>query len=377
MMLPIAISLPAIGKAEIAAVTEVMRSGWLTQGARTRAFEGAFAERHGARCGVATTSCTTALHLALVAMGIRPGDEVIVPAFTWVATANVVRHCGARPVFADVHPDTFNIDPASVADRLSDRTRAVIPVHLFGLCADIPALRLRLPPGVKILEDAACAAGAAWNGVSAGSQGDAACFSFHPRKVMTCGEGGIVTTNDNSLAERMSRLRNHGAAISEEERHHGPAPYRLPAFEEAGFNFRMTDLQAAILGVQLTRLDAMIAERQGLADIYDRLLADLPWLTPPQRPASADLGWQAYVVVVDETQASMSRNAIMAALATQGIATRPGTHSLTTLGVYEDLARSYPCPVADRLQETTLALPLHNHMTEDDVVRVVDALKNL
>ncbi len=247
----IQISLPSTGEEEWQACREPLMSGWLTQGPQVAAFENAFAERHGVKHALATTSCTSGLHLILAAMGIGPGDEVILPAFTWVATANVVLYCGATPVFADVDRATNNIDPADIARKLSPRTRAVIVVHLFGLCADMDAIRAAVPANVKIIEDAACAAGASYKGTTAGALGDAAAFSFHPRKSITTGEGGMVTTDDDQLAEVANMLRNHGASISEEQRHNGPRPYLLPEFNLLGYNYRMTDLQGAVGLVQL------------------------------------------------------------------------------------------------------------------------------
>jgi dTDP-4-amino-4,6-dideoxygalactose transaminase len=202
------------GEEEWQATREPLMNGWLTQGPKVAAFEKEFAERHHVKHALATTNCTTGLHLILTAMGVGIGDEVIVPAFTWVATANVVIYCGATPVLADVNPITYNIDPADVAGRITDRTKAVIAVHLFGLCADIDALRAVLPEHIPIIEDAACAAGASYKGKTAGSLGIGASFSFHPRKLITTGEGGMVTCEDDDLAETINMLRNHGASIS-------------------------------------------------------------------------------------------------------------------------------------------------------------------
>ena len=239
------------------------------------------------RHAFAVTSCTTALHVALVAAGIGPGDEIIVPAFTWVATANVVVHCGATPVFVDIRSDTFNIDPKAVAQALTPRTRAIIPVHLFGLMADMDALAAILPKDVVVLEDAACAAGAAYHDRPAGSIGRMAAFSLHPRKSVTCGEGGIVTTDDSDLARRIDILRNHGASVPEEARARGIKPYELPDFEMFGFNYRLSDLQASVASVQLGKLDRFIAERQRLADVYDARLQKIDWVTAPLRPADS------------------------------------------------------------------------------------------
>ena len=238
----IAISLPATGEDEWQAVREPILSGWLTQGPKVAEFEKQFAKRHQVNHALAVTSCTTGLHLILAAMEIGPGDEVIVPAFTWVATANVVLHCGATPVFVDVCKKTFNMDPAQILKKVTKKTKAIIPVHLFGLCADIDDIKSIIPTHIKIIEDAACAVGASYNGKWAGSLGDAASFSFHPRKSITTGEGGMVTTNNTKLAQHMNQMRNHGASISEEQRHKGQKPYVLPDFNLLGFNYRMTDL---------------------------------------------------------------------------------------------------------------------------------------
>ncbi len=374
----IQISAPDTGEEEWQATREPLMSGWLTQGPKVAAFEKAFATRHQVQHALATTSCTTALHLILAAMDIGPGDEVIVPAFTWVATANVVVYCGATPVFVDVDPRTFNIDPAQIAACITARTKAIIAVHLFGLCADIDAIAAAAP-GIPILEDAACAAGAAYQRRPAGSLALAGAFSFHPRKSVTTGEGGMVTTNDARLAGVANMLRNHGASISEEQRHRGPQPYLLADFNLLGYNYRMTDLQGAVGLVQLAKLDRYIEERQRWADYYARELADISWLRTPSIPEGYRHGWQAYVCYVDETRAPMSRNALMEALLARGVNTRPGTHAVHMLGYYRERFALSPedFPGARDCDRHSMAIPLHNRMTAQDYSQVVSALKDL
>lgn len=374
----IPIAVPSTGDEEWHALREPLRSGWLTQGPNVKAFEQAFAARHQVPHALATTSCTTALHLALSALGVGPGDEVIVPAFTWVATANVVLYCGATPVFVDVSPDTYNIDPLGVEAAVTSRTRAVIPVHLFGLCADIDDLRAVVPDGVGLVEDAACAAGASYQGRPAGGLGDAGCFSFHPRKSITTGEGGMLTTRDDALAARADTLRNHGASVSEEVRHLGNAPYLLPAFEELGFNYRMTDLQGAVGVVQLSKLDRFVAERDRWARWYTENLVDLDWLSMPVVPEGYGHAWQSFVTTVGD-RAPSPRNHIMQTLHERGISTRPGTHAVTELAFYRRTFGLAPgqFKVAASLQDQTMAMPLHNRMVEDDYAYVVEALHDL
>jgi dTDP-4-amino-4,6-dideoxygalactose transaminase len=375
----IAIARPSTGEEEWLALREPLDTGWLTQGPKVAAFERAFAEHHRVRHAIATTSATTGLHLALAALGIGAGDEVIVPAFTWVATANVVLYCGATPVFADVDAVTFNIRPDEVARRLSARTKAVIPVHLFGLCADIEAVRAVLPPGVAVVEDAACAAGAIYRNRPAGGLGDCGVFSFHPRKSITTGEGGMVTTDSDALAERARMLRNHGASVSEEQRHAGPQPYILPDFNLLGFNYRMTDLQGAIGLVQVEKLERFITERGRWAAWYRSTLGDMPWLRLPEEPQAGRHAWQAFVAYVDRGTAPRPRNDIMAALETRGVATRPGTHAVHMLGYYRERLGLTPddFPVARDCDRFTMTLPLHNRMDEDDFRYVVESLRAL
>lgn len=375
----IAISTPDTGEEEWLALKEPLMSGWITQGPKVREFEEAFAARHDCVYGVATTSCTTALHLMLIAAGVGPGDEVIVPAFTWVSTANAVVYCGATPVFADVDPVTNNLDLESVLSVLTPRTKAVLVVHLFGLCVDVPRMEASLPSHVVILEDCACAAGATLRGNAAGSLGQAGAFSFHPRKAITTGEGGMVTTNDAALASRVEILRNHGASISEEERHRGARPYLLPDFDVLGYNFRMTDLQGALGIVQFSKLDRILAERQHWAEYYIDQLSQIEWLKMPEVPVDGQHAWQSFVCRLDAMQAPVSRNSLMEILQERGISTRPGTHAVHMLGYYRETYGFAPedFPGARSCNDDTIAIPLHNRMCDEDFEYVVTTLRQI
>lgn len=374
----IQISQPSMGTEEWEALKGPIETGWITQGPRVKEFEETFARKHNVKHALAVSNCTTALHLALVALGIGKGDEVIVPAFTWVATANAVIYCGATPVFVDIDLHTFNIDIAQLETKLTSRTKAIILVHLFGLCADVEVIK-KIAPGVKIVEDAACAAGAAIDGAFAGSMGDIGCFSFHPRKSVTTGEGGMLTTNDDALADTLNKLRNHGASISEEQRHHGPQPYILPEFDMVGYNYRMTDLQGAIGVVQLSKLHSFIDERTQWAQFYNNALKDIPWLRTPAYDTRYKHGWQSYVLFVDESKAPFKRNEIMKRLQAEGISTRPGTHAVHMLGYYAKAFGIKPedYPNAYAANEYSMSIPLHNKMVAEDYHYIVEKIKSL
>lgn len=374
----IPISLPVTGEEEWHATREPLVNGWLTSGPKVREFEELFAKRHEVKHALAVTSATTALHLALVALEVGPGDEVIVPAFTWVSTANVVLYCGATVVFADVDDATFNMDPEDLKKRITPKTKAIIPVHLFGLCANMDAIKA-IAGNIPLVEDGACAAGAAYKGTPAGALGTIGCFSFHPRKSVTTGEGGMITTNDDHLADVMSMLRNHGASISEEQRHHGPRPYILPDFNMLGYNYRMTDLQGAVGVVQVKKLDTFIEEREKWAAWYIEQLKEISWLRTPQFGHEYKHGWQSFVTFVYESKAPCSRNEIMEKLQEQGISTRPGTHAVHMLNFYSEKYNLKPTdyPGAQAANDLSMAIPLHNRMVAEDYQYVVEVLKSL
>tara|TARA_B100000003_G_scaffold198315_1_gene203138 strand:+ start:94 stop:1236 length:1143 start_codon:yes stop_codon:yes gene_type:complete len=374
----IQISSPSLGKEEWQALKEPIETGWLTSGPKVKEFEEAFAKRHNTEHAIAVTSATTALHLALSSIGIKPGDQVIVPAFTWVSSANVVLYQGADLVFCDIDSSTFNVDPKKLKTKITNKTKAIIVVHLFGLCAPIDDIK-KVSGEIPLIEDCACAAGSAYKDLSAGSLGLMGCFSFHPRKSITTGEGGIITTNDNFLANKLKVLRNHGASISEEERHNGPMPFILPDFNVLGYNYRMTDLQGAIGKVQLKKLDSFINERDKWARYYKKELAGISWVKLPEFSKDYKHGWQSFVILIEESKSPISRNNIMEQLQLKGISTRPGTHAVHMLGYYSKKYNISPedYPEAKIANNQSISIPLHNEMKKEDFEYVVFCLKNI
>lgn len=371
----IPIAKPATGDEEWQAAKAPLMRGWLTQGSEVASFEASFANMHQVDHAIATTSGTSALHLSLLALGIGPGDEVIVPAFTWVSTANAVRFCGADVVFADVELSTFNLSPESVKQALSPRTRAIIAVHLFGLCAPLTPLRA-LTGSIPVIEDAACAAGSRYNGHPAGSLGEMAAFSFHPRKSITTGEGGMVTTNNAEWAQKIKTLRNHGIPSLENGRDLPLYPPGAMAdIQELGFNYRMTDIQAAIGRVQLQKLDRFIDERAELAQYYGSALSECPWIQTPVSPSNDRHAWQSYVCMISPESAPDSRDNLIRLLQEQGISTRPGTHAVHELSLYRQEEAS--CPNASLCARHSLAIPFYNGLCREDCDRVVSAIMSL
>lgn len=403
LMAKIPITRPVFGGEEQLAIDEVLKSGWVVQGPKVQQFEKKVAEFIGCRHAIATTSCTTALHLSLLAAGIGPGDEVLLPSFTFIATANAVEYTGARPVFIDIDLRTFNINPVKIREYLKSLPRnnptwpkGLLPVSLFGLSADMEAMNtLAREFGLVVIEDAACALGAVRDGHPAGTEGLAGNFSFHPRKAVTTGEGGMVTTSDDTLATEIRKLRDHGAAKTDLERHLQQVGSLLPEYYHLGYNYRMTDIQGAIGAAQMNRVEEILRGRHEAAERYDRLLADIPELTTPFVPDKYHHAYQSYVCLFKADPAwfennheippeiiakkNRERNRLMAVLEENGIAVRQGTHAVHTLGYYRQKYGlddfDYPLSfIADRLSVT---LPLYYGMTEDEQIRVVTTIKKL
>jgi dTDP-4-amino-4,6-dideoxygalactose transaminase len=390
------ITKPYLGEEEKKAVNAVLESGWLVQGPRVAEFEQMVCEYSGAKFAKATTSCTTALHLALVALGIGPGDEVIIPSFTFIASANAVEYTGAKPVFVDIDLETFNISPEEMEEYLErakkrgSKVKAVMPVHLFGLCADMDAImKLVKRYNLVVVEDAACALGSLFNSKHAGTLGDVGCFSFHPRKPITTGEGGMVTTDNPEIASKVQSLRDHGAAVSDLARHE-KGGFILPAFDVRGYNYRMTDIQGAIGVEQIKKFPWIVEKRIERAKRYDKELKDVEWLQTPSVPDGYKHTYQSYVTLVRNPklkqlnpdailELNQFRNKIMASLEEKGVATRQGTHAVHTLSYYkkrynlkdEDYLYSF---AADKLSMT---LPLYPQMTDEEQEYVIAQIKAL
>jgi dTDP-4-amino-4,6-dideoxygalactose transaminase len=373
----IPVARPSLGLTEEKAVLEVLRSGWVSQGPRVAEFERKFAKYVGAAHAVAVSSCTTALHLALLAAGVKPGDEVLCPSLSFIATANAIVHAGATPVFVDVDPSTYNMDPNCIESAITPRTKAILVVHQVGLPSRLNEItNIASRRGLLTIEDAACAIGSEYNGRRIGlPHTSMACFSFHPRKVLTTGEGGMITTADAELAARLRRLRQHAMSMSDLARH-SSSTVTIESYDEVGFNYRMTDLQAAMGLAQMQRLEAMLVKRRALAQRYSSRLSSLSWLVLPDEPAECRHNFQSYMVRL-QNDAPVTRDELMQQLLDRGVSTRRGVMAIHREPPYRSAMWNRRLRATNLVADSTVILPLFTEMTEEEQDYVVECLEQV
>jgi len=367
-------------------IRKPLESGWVVQGRFVEEFENKWCEFTNAKYSVAVSSCTTAIHLSLAASGIKAGDEVIVPSFTWVATANAIEYLGAKPVFCDIDINTFNIDAEKIESLLTGKTKAIIPVHLFGLAADMDLIiNIAGKHKLIIVEDAACGFAAKYKGVHTGNFGDAGCFSFHPRKAITTGEGGMITTKNPELSEKIRSLRNHGAEISE-MKSDSQKPYLLPDFPHLGYNYRMTDIQASIGSSQMDRANYIYERRKSIASKYTSGLSGFEWLIKPFESKDFTHGYQSYVCLFSPEKITINnldiinakRNEFMDYLFEKGISTRPGTHAVHNLKYYKEKYGIEPGVYLNSLiaDKCSIAFPIYPSLKDDELDYIIEQIRN-
>lgn len=372
----IAIAKPYLIEEDAQAAYETILSGWITQGPKVQEFEEKFAAYVNSNFAVAVSNCTTALHLSMIVAGIGPGDEVICPSLTYIATANAVRYVGATPVFAEVQRDTYNLDPLDVERRITEKTKAILVVHQIGLPADIDAFKeLCLNYNLQLIEDAACAVGSSYKGAKIGSHSELVCFSLHPRKVISTGDGGMITTNREDYYERLKLLRQHGMSVNDRVRHES----KSVVFEdhvELGYNYRLTDIQAAIGIKQLEKLDWIVQERRKIAATYNKAFGHLPYLRLPVEQAGYFSNIQSYSIYL-KADCPIKRNDLMQGLLDAGISSRRGVMTTHRETAYRLWNNEIGLPVSEDLQDNSIILPLYVPMDQVDIDRVVETFLKL
>jgi dTDP-4-amino-4,6-dideoxygalactose transaminase len=373
-MIPIA--KPYLTQAEADEAAKAVLSGWVAQGPKVKEFEEKFSEYTGASYAVAVANCTAALHLCMIVSGIGHGDEVICPSMSYIATANSIRYTGATPVFAEVDPANFNLDPTDAEKRITHRTKAILLAHQIGMPAEIDAFKeICEKHQIRLIEDAACASGSSYKGKKIGSHSELVCFSFHPRKVITTGEGGMITTSNEELRERLKLLRQHAMASSSIDRHNSSK--ELPEDHiELGYNYRMTDIQAAVGIVQLERLDSIIEERRRIAGEYISNLSEIKWLIMPEEKEGFITNYQSFAVRVRK-DSPVSRDEIMKRLGLNGISTRKGVMTSHRETAYKEICRGLSLPISEEASDNSLMLPIFVPMANEDIRKIIEEVKKI
>jgi perosamine synthetase len=371
-MIPIA--KPYLTAEEAQAAYDTILSGWITQGPRVAEFEEKFAAYTGARYAVAVSNCTTALHLAMIVAGIGPDDEVICPSMSYVATANSIKYVGAKPVFAEINPDTYNLDIDDVAQKITAKTKAILLVHQIGMPGDIDAFKnLADKHNLKLIEDAACAAGSSYKGKKIGSHSELVCFSLHPRKVISTGDGGFITTNREDYYQRMKLLRQHGMSVNDRVRHES-SKIIFEDHVEVGYNYRMTDIQAAVGIKQLEKLDWIVSERRKIAFAYHDAFKNIDCIKLPVEEEGYFSNYQSYSIYLKDN-CRLERNELMQKMLDAGISTRRGIMTSHRETAYRNEYAGLVLPVSEKACDRSIILPLYIPMKEEDILTVINGFK--
>ena len=373
-MIPIA--KPYLTKKEAKAAYDTILTGWITQGPRVAEFEQKFAAYTNAKYAVAVSNCTTALHLAMIVSGVAQGDEVICPSMSYIATANAIKYVRAIPVFAEINPSNYNLDIFDVEKKINAKTKAILLVHQIGMPADIDAFKeLASKYNIKLIEDAACAAGSSYKGLKIGCHSDLVCFSFHPRKVISTGDGGMITTNNEAYYERLKLLRQHGMSVNDRARHES-SKIIFEDHLEVGYNYRLTDIQASVGIRQLEKLDWIVGKRRKIASKYHKAFKHIPFLQLPLEKKGYYSNYQSYSIYLKD-DCPVSRNEIMQKMLDAGISTRRGIMTTHRETAYKEECAGLSLPISEKASDSSIILPLYVPMKDEDIEKVIFTLKSI